>query len=322
MSMGFRRHARNPILTRASIPEMPGLSDPTSVFNPGAIRLGERILLLLRVQSRGRETFLVPATSDDGVAFDVAPETTRWTGLETVPETIHHVYDPRITRIGDTSYVMVAMDLDRGCRLAVGCTEDFRRIELVGHDAERDLRNGVLFPERIGGRYVRLDRPNDVEVAGGGLSGSEIWLSASDDLLRWRPVAPVIRGRWHYWDELVGAGPPPLKTCEGWLQIYHGVATHAAGGNLYQVGAALLDLDDPTKVLARSRNNCLEPREPYEMVGQVPNVVFPTGLVADEVDERGFAGPSTTLRLYYGAADTVVALATATVAEALAMCED
>jgi beta-1,4-mannooligosaccharide/beta-1,4-mannosyl-N-acetylglucosamine phosphorylase len=159
-----------------------------------------------------------------------------------------------------------------------------------------------------------------VSFEGGVTSGDEIVLSRSDDLLDWRPVAPVMRGRLHYWDELIGPGPPPVKTREGWLLVYHGVATHLAGACIYQAGAALLALDDPSKVLARTRDNILEPREPYEMTGQVPNVVFPSGMIVEGCDEQGFARADSRALIYYGAADTSVCLATTTVGELIAAC--
>ena len=128
-----------------------------------------------------------------------------------------------------------------------------------------------------------------------------------------------MRGRWHYWDELIGAGPPPLRTRHGWLLVYHGVATHLNAG-IYQAGVALLDLDDPSKVIARGSQNVLEPREAYELTGQVPNVVFPSGLTVDRSTPDGTATDDATVFLYYGAADTVVGLATATVAELIDDC--
>jgi beta-1,4-mannooligosaccharide/beta-1,4-mannosyl-N-acetylglucosamine phosphorylase len=127
-------------------------------------------------------------------------------------------------------------------------------------------------------------------------------------------------GRPHYWDEHIGSGPPPVRTRDGWLHVYHGVATHLVGRDIYQAGVCLLDLDDPTRVVARGRNNVLEPREPYELVGQVPNVVFPSGMIVDDFDEAGFARPESLVRVYYGAADTVVAMATTTIEDLLAAC--
>jgi len=184
-----------------------------------------------------------------------------------------------------------------------------------------DTRNGVLFPESVGGRWLRLERPNLVTVEGGVTSGDQIILAESDDLVRWKPVGPVMGGRPHLWDELIGSGPPPVKTRDGWLHLYHGVARHFGAG-VYQAGVVLLDLDDPTRVVARSRDNILEPRELYELLGQVPNVVFPTGLVVDDVDEEGHARPESPVRVYYGAADTCIGLAIGTIDELLTACRD
>jgi beta-1,4-mannooligosaccharide/beta-1,4-mannosyl-N-acetylglucosamine phosphorylase len=292
----------------------------SSVFNPGAVRDGDRILLLLRVQTRGRETVLMPAESTDGETFVVRPRLVEIEGLDAIGERIYHVYDPRLTRLDDTIHVVFAADTDGGCRLGVAATDDFERFELIGFGGD-DVRNGVLFPEKIGGRYVRLERPNRSRLQSGVTTGDEIVLAASEDLVTWTEVGPVMAGRPHYWDELIGSGPPPVKTREGWLHVYHGVATHLVGRDIYQAGVCLLDLDDPTRVVARGRNNVLEPRELYELAGQVPNVVFPTGMIVDDIDESGFAAPGSPVRLYYGAADTVVAMATTTVGELLAACQ-
>ena len=276
--------------------------DVSSVFNPGAIRFRDRVHLLLRVQTRGRETLLMAAESGDGVRFEVQPEPVGIEGLK--PTGIYHVYDPRLTRIGERVYAVFAADTDDGCRLGVARTRDMRRYELLGLGPP-DRRNGVLFPEKVGGRYLRLERPNTAEG-----SGDEIVLAESEDLVGWRTVGPVLKGRWHYWDERIGSGPPPVRIPEGWLHVYHGIATHFMSVIIYQAGVVLLDADDPTRVLARSRENILEPREAYELVGQVPNVVFPSGWVVD--GDR--------VKLYYGAADTCIGLAETTIAELLGAC--
>jgi beta-1,4-mannooligosaccharide/beta-1,4-mannosyl-N-acetylglucosamine phosphorylase len=294
----MKRSEQNPILTRDDIPGM----DATSVFNPGAIRMGDRIHLLLRVQTRGRETLLLDAESADGVRFDVHPEPVTIEGLD--PAAIYHLYDPRLTAIGDSVYMVFAADTDEGCRLGTAKTGDLRRFEFM-ELGPPEVRNGVLFPEKVGGRYLRLERPNT--VAG---SGDEVFLAESQDLVAWRTVGPVMKGRWHYWDERIGSGPPPVRVPEGWLHVYHGIATHFMSVNIYQAGVVLLDADDPTRVLARSRENILEPRELYEMVGQVPNVVFPSGWVVDGEQ----------VKLYYGAADTCVGLALTTIPELLGAC--
>ncbi len=321
--MPIARHPNNPILTRSDVPDIhPQIVDATSVFNPGAIRFNDQYLLMLRVQSRGRETYLVMAESSDGVAFTTRPELVQLRGIENVAEQIYHVYDPRLTLTDGSVYVMFAADTDRGCKLGVARTSDFRELELIGLSSEIDVRNGVLFPERFKGEFLRLDRPNTTASDGGPTSGEEIFLSASEDLLRWRRIGSVIKGRPHYWDERIGSGPPPVKTRKGWLHIYHGIATHFGSVNIYQAGVVLLDLNDPCTVVSRCRNNILEPREPYELTGQVPNVVFPSGLIVDEFDADGYATSDSKVFIYYGAADTCVGLATTTIGELLAACSD
>lgn len=319
----MKRCPQNPIITRSDVPPVnPQFVDVTSVFNPGATRFRDQFLLLLRVQSRGRESFLLPATSSDGVQFRIWSEPVRLPGLDQISSKVFHVYDPRITCIDSTYYITVAIDTDRGCRVGLATTTDFENYAFLGVPFEDDTRNAVLFPEKINGRYVMLHRPNRARLDGGVATGSEIELAVSDDLRVWRPEAVVMQGRFHYWDELIGSGPPPIKTRKGWLHIYHGVATHFAGSNIYQAGVVLLDLEHPQRVIARSRCNVLEPRELYEMVGQVPNVVFPSGLVPAQVDPDGFVDENTKLFIYYGAADTSVCLATATVRRLLEACDE
>ncbi|MBI4879365.1 MAG: glycoside hydrolase family 130 protein [Planctomycetes bacterium] len=317
------RSPANPILTRADVPPIPPrLVDPTSVFNPGAVHFRGRHRLLLRVQARSRETFLVPAESEDGVRFTVARRFVELPGLERAGRPIYHVYDPRLTCAGDDCYVLFAADTDGACLTGVARTRDFERFELLGIDAGQDTRNAVLFPEKVGGRFLRLERPNRPQAPGEPPSGDEIILAESEDLVRWTVVGPVLCGRPHYWDERIGSGPPPVKTRAGWLHLYHGVATHFQSVSIYQAGAVLLDLEDPARVLARTWNNILEPRESYELVGQVPNVVFPSGMIVDAFDAGGFALPEARVLVYYGAADTCVGLATSTVERLIAACRE
>ena len=172
-----------------------------------------------------------------------------------------------------------------------------------------DDRDGVLFPEKVGGRYVLLHRPTSWVGRTYGLDRAGIWLAFSDDLLNWDygtgPQYLLLSPREDVaWEAAkIGAGPPPVRTPAGWLMIYHGVDTR----HVYRVGAALLDLADPRKVLARTDEFLMEPELPWEKVGVIPNVVFPTAAVL-----RG-----SELLVYYGAADRVVGLATARVDELL-----
>lgn len=312
----LKRYIKNPIITRSDIPDLPPrMVDVSSVFNPGAIKFNDTYILLLRVQNRGRETFIVKATSKDGVNFVVENKIVDFRGIENVKDKIYHIYDARITRIEKSYYIMFAMDMDAGCALGLAVTDDFENYSFLGIVSDGDIRNGVLFPEKVNGKYLRFDRPNKVQLDSGPTSGSTIYLSESDDLLKWKPVAPIFNGRFHYWDENIGSGPPPVKTKEGWLHIYHGVAMHFGSANIYQAGVALHDLHNPEKVLYRGKYNILEPREIWELAGQVPNVCFPSGIIVEEYDEHGFAKNDSKVMVYYGAADTVVGLAYSTIAE-------
>ncbi|HEX3072091.1 MAG TPA: glycoside hydrolase family 130 protein [Ignavibacteriales bacterium] len=310
----LKRNKKNPILTRGDVPDIhPHLVDVSSVFNPGAVKFNGRYILLLRVQNRGRETFIVKAEGKNGIDFKVDNKIVDFKGMEKIKEKIYHIYDARITRIGDEHYIMFAMDMDKGCQLGLGRTTDFENFEFLGIVSDGDIRNGVLFPEKINGKYMRFDRPNKVQLEGGPSSGNAICLSVSDDLMKWKTVKAVMEGRFHYWDENIGSGPSPVKTREGWLHVYHGVATHFSSSNIYQAGVALHDLNDPSIVLARGKYNILEPREIWELVGQVQNVVFPCGMIAEDYDKEGFALPESKVLIYYGAADTAVGLAETTI---------
>ncbi len=255
--MIFKRHGKKPILTRNDIPAMkPEIIDPSSVFNPGAIRVDKNTFLLLRVQTRGRRTFLVPARGD-GAKFKVAARPTELVGLTEFLEEapgdtleVYHVYDPRLSRVDDELLVVTAVDTDQGGRLAIwrACGDPdagfagLDKLELAGLTGSEDTRNGVLFPARIGGSYAMLERPNDRRLSSGPATGRGIILTTSEDLITWRKQGSVLAGRPHFWDELIGSGPPPVRLADGWLHLYHGVATHFGSANIYQAGAVLLDL--------------------------------------------------------------------------------
>ncbi len=311
-----------PLLTRD---HLPGL-DPSSVFNPGAVKIDEITLLMLRIQTRGRRTFCVPAYSEDGLEFQVANKPTEFVGLPDL--TVYHNYDARLTMLEDQLMVTTALDTDQGCLCALWRAAGkpakglagMERLQFVSLIGLRDTRNAVLFPEKINGQYALLHRPNQTYLQGGPVSGTAIHLCVSDDLQSWQDGGLVMHGNHHFWDELIGSGPPPIKTRHGWLHLYHGVATHFMSTNIYQTGAVILDLKDPTRVLARTVDNILEPRRSWEMTGQVPNVVFPSGATVDHLDSEGFAPDDAVLRVYYGAADTVIGLAQSTVGEMIAAC--
>ncbi|HPS38738.1 MAG TPA: glycoside hydrolase family 130 protein [Candidatus Cloacimonadota bacterium] len=304
------RSTINPVITRHDIiTGHASLQDVSSVFNPGGIKIGDMILLLLRVQNRARETFLLRAFSRDGTSFAIDEKPVMFTGLGDLDLELYHIYDPRITLLGDTWHVLTAIDTNKGCFCGHFLTEDFSELRLLSLDTAQEMRNAVLFPEMIQGHYWRFERPNNYVGEDGVATGNVITCSVSEDLKAWINRGLVMKGNPHYWDELIGSGPPPLKTRNGWLHLYHGVATHFGSANIYQAGASLHALDDPQIVIGRTKYNILEPRELYEITGQVPNVVFPTAAIAMETDAEGFVAEDSDILVYYGAADTCVCLA-------------
>ena len=313
------RYKNNPVVKNTDVPDiLPDLVDVTSVFNPGAIKFGDKYLLMLRVQNRGRRTFFVMAESQDGINFSVENKIVKFDGLENLGLSIHHMYDPRITKIDDEYFVMFAMDVEDYCSLGLAKTSDFKKFEFMGIVSEKNVRNGVIFPEKINGEYYRFERPNTAQIEGGPLTGNSIVLAKSKDMLKWERIAIVAEGTKFYWDEMVGSSTPPIKTRKGWLHTYHGIAMHYAP--IYQMGVMLHDLNNPAKVISRGTQNILEPRELYELVGQVPNVVFPTGIIVEDFDSDGFALENSEVKIYYGAADTSVCLATTTVEKLIKQC--
>jgi len=310
----LHRYPENPVITRKDIKSKhPALQDVSSVFNPGGVRHQGQFLLLLRVQNRARETFFVKATSSDGLHFQISEMPVQILNLTRCKHRIYQIYDARITADKAGFYhVICAMDTDRGCFLGYFRTEDFDTLDFIGLASEPDTRNGVL----LAGTELRFERPNDHIGADGVKTGSRIVCSKSRDMLHWERIAEVCWGRPHYWDELIGSGPPPLLCEEGWLHIYHGVATHFGSSNIYQAGICLQDASEPWITLARGRYNILEPRESYELSGQVPNVIFPSAAIA--LSDSHIINSDTPIYIYYGAADTAVALAITTPAELLA----
>jgi predicted GH43/DUF377 family glycosyl hydrolase len=299
------RYEHNPILTGADFPPDSGI---VRVFNSGVIKWQGRYLMVCRAENRAlRDCFWV-AESRDGYHFTPRAKPIKLPdeNPEFAEYTAGMVYDARVTEIEGVCYLVHAAHSGHGCRLSLVKTEDFESFEWLGFISETDNRNGVLFPERIGGLYVRLDRPNT-----GGNFG-DMWISYSPDLIFWGRSRCVLRNsqvRWA-WSK-IGPGAVPIKTPQGWLCIFHGVRTQCIAHYVYQLGVCLLDLEDPSRVLARSEEAVLEPQEPYELVGQTPSVVFTGGAVVEDDGE---------VKLYYGGADTVQCVATTSLERLLDAC--
>ncbi|MGB6043068.1 MAG: glycoside hydrolase family 130 protein [Pirellulales bacterium] len=206
------------------------------------------------------------------------------------------VEDPRITRIGDTFYVTYVAVSRHGAVTALASTTDFETFRRHGIIFPPDNKDVVLFPEQIGGDYVALHRP----ISAAPFTAPEMWLARSSDLLHWGQHDPLACSASAWETDRVGAGPPPIRTRQGWLEIYHGSQRSGVPGKVgaYSAGALLLDIEDPARVIGRSSEALLKPEAEYDREGFVPNVVFPTGLV--EQDD--------TYLLFYGAADTYTAV--------------
>lgn len=298
----FTRHPANPVLTAGQWPY-----PINSVFNPGAALVDGETVLLCRVEDRRGMSHLTVARSADGfggwridpeplIAGDPGDDTSRW-GVE----------DPRVTWVEEVEGWLIAYTAvgPAGPCVALSVTQDFRTVERVGVVMPPEDKNATILSRHIGGEYVLFHRPVSR------LSGrADVWLSRSHDLRSWTSPEPVLAARpGVWWDSVrVGMGPPPLETPHGWLGFYHGVKW-VVDGLVYRVGLVLLDPENPAVVLRRSDDWILSPEASYEVSGNAPNVVFPTGLVHDKATDQ--------LRLYYGAADSGVAVATATLSDVL-----
>lgn len=292
------RHPDNPILSAANWPY-----PVHSVFNPAATRLRDgSTLLLCRVEDRRGLSHLCAARSADGIGGWVVDETPTFSAdPDRYPEELWGIEDPRITYMPEFSQYAIAYTAfgKGGPGVAIALTPDFRQFERLGVVMQPDNKDAALLPHRIGGQFALLHRP----IAD---SGAHIWMSYSPDLRNWghhRLVMKARRGAW--WDaNKIGLSPPLIDTPKGWLMIYHGVR-HTASGAIYRLGLALLDREQPERCLLRGEPWVFGPETDYEQQGDVDNVVFPCGTtVGDDGD---------TLLVYYGAADTTICVARASI---------
>lgn len=293
------RHSENPIIPADALP----ISN--SIFNSAAVRFGDGFAGVFRIDDRSRTMNIHTGFSDDGVHWDLSPEPISFRADDArVPEiqqTFEHAYDPRVVWIDDRYWVTWCNGYT-GPTIGIAYTHDFETFTQMENAFLPFNRNGVLFPRKIGGRYVMLSRPSD----NGHTPFGDIYLSESPDMVHWGRHRFVMGATEGWQATKIGAGPIPIETTDGWLLIYHGVLT-SCNGFVYSIGAALLDLEEPWKVIARGGDYLLAPKTDYERTGDVPNVVFPcAALVGDDGDK---------LSIYYGAADTVVALAHGRVSE-------
>ena len=303
----FKRHPQNPILTVADWPY-----PAHSVFNAGAVRLPDgTTLLLCRVEDRRGLSHLCAARSDNGVdGWRIDSQPTFPADPDQHPEELWGIEDPRITWVPELQmYGVVYTAYTRdGPGVSLAFTKDFRQFERYGLVMSPEDKDAALLPHRIGGEWAMIHRPVT-------LPSAHMWISYSPDLRAWGKHKMMLEARLGgWWDaRKIGLSPPPLETPQGWLVIYHGVR-YTAAGVIYRLGLALFDLLEPERCLRRSDEWVFGPEAPYEVRGDVDNVVFPCGYT--------IAADGDTMYLYYGAADTSIGLALGSVSAMLAWLDE
>ncbi|MBS1724279.1 MAG: glycoside hydrolase family 130 protein [Armatimonadetes bacterium] len=286
------RHSANPVIRRDATPTS------NSVFNSAVVPFEGGFAGVFRCDDQRREMRLHSGKSDDGLTWRIEPEPIHWK-LPAGVEPPDYGYDPRVCWIDDRYYVTWCNGY-HGPTIGLGWTLDFKEFHMVENVLLPFNRNGVLFPRKIGGRYMMLSRPSD----NGHTPFGEIFLSQSEDLVTWGRHRWVMKPEQPWESTKIGAGPVPILTDQGWLLFYHGVLT-SCNGFVYHWGACLLDLEEPWRVIARCPSYLMSPQMPYEQIGDVPNVTFPCAALADSSTGR--------IAVYYGGADTVTCLAYTTV---------
>src|SRR6056297_295515 len=291
--MLIHRYKNNPILTKDDVPY-----PVATVHNAAVVKHNGKYVMIFRSHKMNGRSILGLAESDDGYNFKVSdkPFMVPATQGDFKEYEAYGIEDPRIVFIDGEYLITYSAYSKHGVRIGLAKTKDFKKVERYSLITQADNRNVVIFPEKIGGMYVRLDRPHSE------ISPWSIWISYSPDLRYWGESKLLIKPLPYHWDEMkIGPGPPPIKTSRGWLIIYHGVF-HTMDGSVYRLGAALLDSIDPSKVIAIGDEWILQPEEDYEITGYVHNVVFSCGAVSES---------DGTVKVYWGGADSVMCAGTA-----------
>lgn len=283
------RYSRNPLITREMV------VGANSIFNSAVVAYGDEFRGVFRVDTKELAMELHSGKSKDGLSWNIDGERIEFISEE--PEIARFVYgyDPRVVFLEDRYYITWCNGY-HGPTIGIGYTYDFESFYQLENAFLPFNRNGVLFPRKIKGKFAMLSRPSD----NGHTPFGDIFYSEGPDMIHWGCHRHVMSPTVGWQSTKVGAGPIPIETSEGWLLIYHGVWT-SCNGYVYSAGVALLDLEKPWKVIKRSKHYILNPRMPYENVGDVPNVTFPCASLQDPETGK--------IIIYYGAADTVTALA-------------
>lgn len=284
------RHSMNPIMGRNETPSI------ARVYNSAVVPYGDGFIGVFRADHKDGIPHLHVGKSNDGLKWDISDETIKWIDEDGQAYDPEYSYDPRVVEIDNKFYVIWCTDFG-GPTLGLGVTEDFKTFTRLENVMVPFNRNGVLFPRKINGKYLMLSRPSD----SGHTPFGDIFISESPDLEHWGRHRRVMRSGDTWWQGTkIGGGAVPIETSEGWLMFYHGVS-NSCNGFIYSLGAAILDIDNPSKVLYRTRDYLLTPEKDYEVSGFVSNVVFPCATLHDAETGR--------IAIYYGAADTSLGVA-------------
>lgn len=301
-----KRYKGNPILTKNDIPY-----PVATVHNAGMAKYQDEYIMLFRSHLFNGRSLIGLARSKDGYNFKaedkpfLIPSVKSSMGGTFGEYEEYGVEDVRICQLEDEFLLTYSAYSRHGVRIGLAKTKDFKTVEKISLITQSDLRNVVIFPEKINGKYVRLDRPHSE------ISKWSIWISYSPDLVHWGDSKVIIKPETYHWDEMkIGPGATPIKTEKGWLNIYHGVFETMAGA-VYRLGVALHDLKDPSIILGVSDEWILQPEEPFEITGYVSNVVFTCGAIKEDNDE---------VKIYWGGADTVMCVGTANINELVDLC--
>lgn len=317
-----QRHPQNPVLSKKNVPY-----DAELIFNAGVCKFNGKYVMCFRNDYGATEadfaakksrlsTNIGLAYSDDGIRWNVAGKPCfSFTG-----DGFRRAYDPRLTVIDGRCYMCFAVDGDAGICGGIAVTDDFEKFELL-YLSEPDNRNMVLFPEKVNGNFLRLDRPFPV-YGKGGKEEFDTWLSASPDCRYWGGHRRILKsGEIPFCNSKTGPAAPPVRTEAGWLTTFHAVwkLEHPAlyswdpnGWNkVYTAGIMLLDSENPARILGIAKRPLIVPQEEYERKGFRGSAIFPGGMILEDSGE---------VKFYYGAADTVECLATADVSDLIAAC--
>ncbi|MEA3295156.1 MAG: glycoside hydrolase family 130 protein [Euryarchaeota archaeon] len=296
------RYSGNPILTKNDVPYPVEM-----VYNAAVIKHNDEYIMLPRMHLRSGRSIIGIARSQDGFNFKVHNEPFLTPSSDSIFGEYEEfgVEDSRICHI-DGEYLITYSAYSRhGVRIALASTRDFIHIERIALISQADMRNVVIFPHKFDGQYVRLDRPHSE------ISPWTIWISYSPDLIHWGRSKALIAPVSYHWDQMkTGPGATPIKTQAGWLNIYHGVYP-TMSGSVYRLGVALHDLNDPSKILGVADDWILQPEDPWEVSGYVPNVVFTCGAVPED---------DGTVKIYWGGADQVMCIGTARLNDLVKLC--